>query len=386
MNSANNLRVAFLYPSVELGAYWLPILNEFKKIFRQTIFYTGRVWPGFDAEAAEASVIKIVGETKFVEMTKKTSGYSRGFYGVSLSIINELLKYKPNVIITSTFTIWTLVALLLKPLGRWRVVIIWDGSSPNVDFRDSKSRIFLRRFMARFTDAFVSNTCEGKKYLKEFIGTQDNKTFNRPYLVPDRKALLQQLENSEFKVLQMQRPVFLYVGRIEERKGIGCLLEACAILQKQGYSNYTLLIVGEGPQRQELETLNKDRGIENCVKWAGWIDYTKLGVYFRDADVFVFPTLEDIWGMVVPEAMAFGKPILCSRWAGASEMVLEGENGYIFDPYNPEQLAKIMHRFISDQELIISMGQQSQQLISQHNPQAAAKFLADIAYSVVNNN
>ncbi len=383
MNSANNLRVAFLYPSVELGAYWLPILNEFKKIFRQTIFYTGRVWPGFEAEAAEASVIRLVGETKFVEMTKTTAGYSRGFYGVSLSIVSELLRYKPHVIITSTFTIWTLVALLLKPLGKWRVVIIWDGSSPNVDFRDSKTRIFLRRLMARFTDAFVSNTCEGKKYLKEFIGTQENKTFNRPYLVPDPQALLQQLENSEARVFPQQRPVFLYVGRIEERKGIGCLLEACAILQEQGYSNYTLLVVGEGVQRQELEIFTKNYGIEERVQWAGWVNYSKLGAYFSNADVFVFPTLEDIWGMVVPEAMAFSKPILCSRWAGAAEMVAEGENGYIFDPYAPEKLAAIMRRFIDNQELIVTMGQKSQQLISQHSPKAAAKFLADITYSVL---
>lgn len=383
MSSANDLRVAFLYPSVELGAYWLPVLNEFKKIFRQTIFYTGCVWPGFEAEAAEVSVIRVVGQTKFVEMTKTTAGYSRGFYGVSLSIVNELLRYKPHVIITSTFTIWTLVALLLKPLGKWRVVIIWDGSSPNVDFRDSKTRIFLRRLMAHFTDAFVSNTCEGKKYLNEFIGTQENKTFNRPYLVPDRKALLKQLENSESKVVQMQRPVFLYVGRIEERKGIGCLLKACAILQKQGYSNYTLLVVGEGAQRQELQIFSKNYGIEDCVKWAGWVNYNKLGAYFRDTDIFVFPTLEDIWGMVVPEAMAFSKPILCSKWAGASEMVEEGENGYIFDPHHPETLAEFMRRFIDNQELIISMGQKSQQLISPHNPKTSAKFLADIAFSVI---
>lgn len=382
MNSSNDLRVAFLYPSVELGAYWLPVLNEFKKIFGQTVFYTGHLWPGFEPEAPEASVIKVVGQTKFVEMNKKKAGYHRGFYRVSPKIVNELFQYKPHVIITSTFSIWTLLALIFKPIGKWRVVIIWDGSSPNVDFRDSKARIFLRRLMARFTDAFVSNTREGKKYLKEFIGTQKSKTFNRPYLVPDPQALLQQLENSESTVIQMQRPVFLYVGRVEQRKGIRCLLEACAILKEQGYSNYTLLVVGKGQQREELEIFSKDRGIENCVKWAGWVNYSNLGVYYGNADVFIFPTLEDIWGMVVPEAMAFGKPILCSKWAGAAELVEEGKNGYIFDPYHPKTLAEIMRRFIDNRELIISMGQTSLQLISKHSPRAAAEFLADITYSI----
>jgi glycosyltransferase involved in cell wall biosynthesis len=384
MNNTDNLRVAFLYPSVELGAYWLPVLDEFKKIFRQTIFYTGRLWPGFDPETPGASVIKVVGQTNFVEMTNTVTGYSRGFYKVSPNIIGDLLRYKPHVIITSTFTIWTLLALLFKPLGKWRVVIIWDGSSPNVDFRDSKARLFLRRLMARFTDAFVSNSRDGKAYLMEFIHTKESKTFNRPYLVPEPKALSKQLENFESTIPQMQRPVFLYVGRIEQRKGIHYLLEACAILRGQGYSNYTLIIVGDGPQRKELEVYSKNHGIEDCVKWIGWVNYSNLGAYFYHADIFVFPTLEDIWGMVVPEAMAFSKPVLCSQWAGAAEMVIEGENGYIFDPYHPERLAEIMRRFIDNQDLIVSMGQKSRQLISQHTPKDAAKFLADITYFVFN--
>lgn len=384
MNSSNDLRVAFLYPSVELGAYWLPFLNEFQKIFRQTVFFTGSLWPGFEPEAPGANLIKIVGQTKFVDMTKTKAGYNRGFYRVSPSIVNELFQYKPHVIITSAFSIWTLLALIFKPLGKWRVVIIWDGSSPNVDFKDSKARIFLRRLIARFTDAFVSNTREGENYLREFIGTQEHKTFSRPYLVPDPQALLKQkLEDSEPKILQELHPIFLYVGRIEQRKGILCLLEACAILKQKGYSNYTLLLVGKGPQREELEIFSKNHDIEDTVKWAGWVNYSNLGDYFDNSDIFVFPTLEDIWGMVVPEAMAFSKPILCSKWAGAAEMVEEGENGYIFDPHHPETLAEIMRRFIDNQELIFSMGQKSRQLISQHSPKAAAEFLTDITYSVL---
>jgi glycosyltransferase involved in cell wall biosynthesis len=50
--------------------------------------------------------------------------------------------------------------------------------------------------------------------------------------------------------------------------------------------------------------------------------------------------------MVVLEAMAFGDPILCSKWAGAVEMVADGDNGYIFDPHHPEQVAALMRQFM----------------------------------------
>lgn len=379
----DDLRIAFLYPSVELGAYWLPVLNEFRKICSQTIFYTGYLWPGFDPEAPGASAIQVVGKTRFVEATKTETGYSRGFYKVSPNIVGYLLRYRPHVIISSAFSIWTLFALLFKPLGRWRVIVIWDGSSPNVDFRDSKARLFLRRAIAHFTDAFISNSCAGKDYLLEFVRAKESSTFTRPYLVPDPKALEQRLEDTEPSIPQQQRPVFLYVGRIAQRKGINNLLKACAILQSQGYCHYTLMIVGEGPQCEELEGFCKSHNLEDCINWVGWISYSNLGTYFRNADVFVFPTLEDIWGMVVPEAMAFSKPILCSKEAGAAEMVIEGENGYVFDPHNPEALAEVMRYFIDKPDLIVSMGQKSQQLISQHTPEAAAKLFAEVTSYVL---
>jgi glycosyltransferase involved in cell wall biosynthesis len=201
--------------------------------------------------------------------------------------------------------------------------------------------------------------------------------------VPDPKALEQRLEDTEPSIPQQQRPVFLYVGRIAQRKGINNLLKACAILQSQGYCHYRLMIVGEGPQREELEGFCKSHNLEDCINWVGWVSYSNLGTYFRNADVFVFPTLEDIWGMVVPEAMAFSKPILCSKEAGAAEMVIEGENGYVFDPHNPEALAEVMRYFIDKPDCIVSMGQKSKQLISQHTPEAAAKLFAEVTSYVL---
>jgi glycosyltransferase involved in cell wall biosynthesis len=385
MSNANNLRVAFLYPSVELGAYWLPVLKEFKKIFRQTVFYTGHVWPGFDSQSTDTDVIKLIGKSgRFAKQTNVAAGYDRGFIYASPRIISHLLRFKPHVIFASYFSIWTFIAIFFKPIGRWKIVIAYEGSSSNVDFKDSKFRLFLRQVISRFVDAFVTNSSAGQDYLTDLIKVQKKDIFTRPYMVPDPQTMFKSTGSSKIEDVQMQCPVFLYVGRLDRRKGIHFLLMACTILHKQGYRDYKLLIVGDGPQREELDILSQSNGIEEHVEWAGWVTYENLGTYFRNADIFVFPSQEDTWGMVVLEAMAFSKPILCSKWAGAAEMVQEGENGYIFDPHHPETLAKIMRRFIDNQKLIVSMGQKSEQLISQHNPQAAAKFLADITYSVAN--
>jgi glycosyltransferase involved in cell wall biosynthesis len=382
MDNVKDIRIAWLVPSVELGAYWQPVLREFTKVFKNTIFYTGLVWPGFDPEVPGANVIKVVGEMKSLELTK-TTGYSRRLMLVSPGIITHLIEFKPDIILAQAYSLWTLVALLLKPWGKWRFIIIYDGSSPNADFRDSKLRTLFRRFMSRYADAFVANSHGAKEYLIDGVGAKPELVFTRTYLVPDAATLHADVQNVDTGNLQLKHPIFLFVGRITPRKGLKSLLEACSLLQAQGYRDYTLLVIGTGEQREELEAFIKERNLESQVTWVGWVDYGNLGAYFQKADVFVFPTLEDIWGMVPLEAMVFGKPVLCSKWAGAAELVMEGKNGYTFDPHQPEELATAMRRFLDRPELIDLIGKQSQQLIAEKNPSSAAKSFIEVIYSVL---
>jgi glycosyltransferase involved in cell wall biosynthesis len=383
MVDKNEVRIAWLVPSAEFGAYWPPILHELKKLILNTIFYTGRLWPRYDPEAPGTEVVEVVGDTQFITTQKIEMGYSRGYIKATPGIIFPLLKFKPQVIFASGFSIWTLVAIIFKPIGKWRRVLVYQSSSPNVDFRDSKVRSTMRRWMGKFADTFVSNSRRGKEYLVEVIGAAESNIFAKPYRVPDAKVLSQKLENNKSVSLSLPHPSFLCVDQVIYRKGIKNLLEACTILQSQGYSNYTVIIVGDGEQRPELEALTKEWGLEKQIVWTGWIEYGYLDSYFLEADVFVFPTLEDTWGMVVLEAMAFGKPILCSKWAGACEMIVEGENGYIFESYPSEGIANAMRDLIDCPEKLVFMGQKSQQLIAEHTPEEAAKLIADVTSLVL---
>ena len=75
------------------------------------------------------------------------------------------------------------------------------------------------------------------------------------------------------------------------------------------------------------------------VLFTGAIPYEDTALYYSLADIFVMPSLEDKWSLVVPEAMSLGLPILCSIYNGCwPELVREGENGWVFDPQKPEEL------------------------------------------------
>ncbi|WP_341527218.1 glycosyltransferase family 4 protein [Nostoc sp. UHCC 0302] len=376
-NELKIIQVAWVSPSMKLGFYIQPVLRNLNKIIPGLEIFTSE-WPGFVPGCENAFKVNIVGKYRQISVGKTNAGYKRIVQLLPLEIIPNLLKLKPQVIFVTGLSLWTLLVLMLKPLTKWRVIIIYSGSSPNIDMSDSPVRNFSRRIMAESADAFITNSQGGKAYLTNVLKVEDPRVFARPYQIPDKQALLQSRKDNKLNLSNTQHPVFLFIGQTIHRKGLTFLLEACLLLEKQGCHNYTLIVIGDGSQRQELENWTREHGLQNRIKFEGWVDYGSLGGYFESTDVFIFPTLEDIWGMVVLEAMLFAKPIMCSKYAGVSEIISSGENGYIFDPFDPTEIAKFMQLFIDNPNVINSMGSKSQDLIADHTPEAAAKFLAEV--------
>lgn len=379
MRHRENCRVAWLFPSLQGASYWHPVLSEFTKIFSQTVVYTGQ-WPGFASGFENSFQVEVVGKVRFIEVADSKS-YVPNFTYASPKIIISLFQFAPDVIFTSSFSLWTLLALLLKFLGRWKVVITYDGSSPTYDYRNSPFRLFFRRIMTWLADAFITNSQAGKAYITEVLGAAESQVFAQPYEVPDPEAMKISSKTDQ-NILHYRKPIFLFIGQIIHRKGLQYLLEACALLKAKGISGYTLLVLGTGHQQEKFQALSKSHGLEEYVRWIGHVNYEHLSTYFSNADVFVFPTLEDTWGMVVLEAMSFGKPVLCSKWAGTAEMIVEGENGYVFNPYQPEVLAELMAQFVAQPNLAGEMGNKSQLIVEPHNPQAVSKFLTEVVEKI----
>jgi glycosyltransferase involved in cell wall biosynthesis len=248
--------------------------------------------------------------------------------------------------------------------------------------KDSFSRLIFRKIMARFSNGLITNTFEGKKYLIQHIHAKDEKVFAEPFEVPEKIIMTKENPTFSFSCADLKSPNFLYVGQVCRRKGVSLLIEACIKLKENGYDNFSLVIVGDGPEKKELEYITQKKSVNKNIIFAGWIRYTQLGFYYKNCDVCVFPTLEDTWGMVVLEAMLFSKPILCSVYAGVKEVIREGFNGYLFNPLDIEKLAKLMMMFLNNHCLIERMGNRSEQIISSYTPKTAANHLESVVKNV----
>ncbi|OLP20480.1 glycosyl transferase [Leptolyngbya sp. 'hensonii'] len=376
----HEIRIAWLLTSAFY--YWHPMLSCLSRLFPQTTAFAAN-WQGYGRGFEHSFAVEVVGQRKIIPVLKSETSYGSNFTYLPLGIVKHLLRFKPQVVFSNSFGMWTLLALLLKPIGRWRVVLAYEGSSPGVDYRNSPTRLAIRRAMVRSADACITNSHAGQAYLVEILHSPPEKVFVQPYEVPSAPALLASARAVQLDQVEGERPIFVFVGSLKPRKGLLLLLKACVLLKQQGYDRYTLWVVGDGPQRSELEAFCQQQGLTDRVHWIGQVEYEQVGAYFQQADVFVLPTLEDTWGVVVLEAMAIGKAVLCSQFAGASELIVSEENGFVFDPNQSQALAAAMGRFIADPDLSDRMGQRSAQMMTQFSPEAAAEFMGRVATFVL---
>jgi len=374
-SQAGDTRVAWIFPSLARGYYWQPIFKEFAARCPNTVVFTC-IWPGFAPGYEKAFEVCTLRGLGYVDVRKRLPDARRGFIWTPLSILKKLASFRPDVIFASGFSGWTLCALLFRAFGRSRVIIFWEGCSVHAN-GSLRIQTAFRRGVARFADAAVSNGGEGIQYLREVIGMPPQKLLCHPCQVPDLPLLCS--GGAESNPCQTRRPVFLYVGGLTWRKGWRYLMEATVLLVSQGFKDFSVVFVGAGEQEEEMRTTIRAYGLEDIVHQEGAVAYHKLGSYYSSADVFVSPTRQDTWGVAILEAMAFGKPVLCSKHAGARQMIVQGENGFVFDPADTPQLADYMAKFIQDPGLAVRMGARSREKMAPFTPQSAADVLANLA-------
>ena len=129
-------------------------------------------------------------------------------------------------------------------------------------------------------------------------------------------------------------PIVLFVGRLVEVKNLGTLFRACALLRDE----YHLLIVGDGPMRQQWQMDANNLNI-NCT-FLGQKNDEELEAIYRIASVFALPSTMEAFGAVTNEALLAGCYCCISSNAGSACLIENGVNGYTFNPYNAEELAK----------------------------------------------
>ncbi len=264
----------------------------------------------------------------------------------------RLARYRPDRIITGELGLRSLQALAYGKAARTPVVV-WATLSERTEQQRGAARRMLRKFMIpRFAAAIVNGEA-GARYLRRY---RNDQPLRIPYTTDMAPFLALPLTGRPRRLL--------YVGALTPRKGFDLLLEACL------RHDIELLVVGDGPLRREART----------VEYVGQVPYHELPGWFERAGFLVVPSRADEWGVVVNEALAAGVPVIGSSFSQAvDELIVEGENGWRFEPRDVTALAEAIARATAiDDQTLDRMRTCARETARRLHPEDAAQRIAHL--------
>lgn len=211
-------------------------------------------------------------------------------------------------------------------------------------------------WMLKRADAIIgtsSNHIEGSPFLKEFL--------HKVYIIPlgIKRLFFNEEEVKKIRNKFMNKKIVFSLGRMVYYKGFEYLIKSAEFLD----NSYVILIGGDGPERKKLENLA--RKFKNKVFLLGKIPQEELGNYYQACDVFCLPSIEraEAFGLVIVEAMSFGKPIVATKipYSGVSWVNQDDITGYNVEPKNPKALAEAIIKICEKKELYTRLSQNARE-------------------------
>ncbi len=178
--------------------------------------------------------------------------------------------------------------------------------------------------------------------------------------------------------------LLIYVGRLGPEKNLPFLLRAFNGAA-QAYENLCLLIVGDGPERENLEDRVRHMPITDRVHFTGLVDYNTIPNYLAAADIFVTASVTEVHPLAVIEAMGAGLPVLGIESPGVADTVNDGEDGYIVPEEDLAAFTAKMVRLATDAELRSQMSVKASVTSELYDYRRTNQLMVDLYQRVIKN-
>ncbi len=267
-------------------------------------------------------------------------------------------------------------AFLIKKILK-RPYVIWSRGS-DVYF-SWKYKSLTSKPILKNADAVITLTEDMKKEMQKIY---DREIFVLPNGIDSWKFNSLSKENSRKELkIQENEKIILFVGGLRHVKGARYLIEAMkTIIDRE--KNARLLIVGDGDEKEFLKDLVKRLNLQEHVNFAGKIPNENIPEYMVASDIFVLPSLSEGFPVTVLEAMASGLPIVTTDVRGLSEIVKEGENGFLVKPENPGEIAEKVLLILEDTELRERISLSNKEKSKKYSWESVVARLEDVYHSI----
>ena len=257
-----------------------------------------------------------------------------------LKIVHSIRKYINKNKIDILIDVDTILDIFSVPATRFTntKLISWEHfnyyENLGVKYRD-----WGRKLSARYADAIVTITNEDRGYFQENLNLRcPIYTIYNPITLP--KTTIQ---------YDLSRKTLLSAGRLTHQKGFDLLIEvAKRVFQK--HEDWKWIVLGDGEQRNELEQKIEEYQLQNHVILKGNVH--NIEDYYKESSIFVLTSRFEGFGLVLTEAKSFRLPCVSFKCkAGPSEIILDGVNGNLVEPFNIEEMSRKICQLIENEHL-----------------------------------
>lgn len=324
-----------------VAPYRVPVYDRIGQAFETTVLYSNiesnrTTWGGTLEKLKHCVARRSWGFTITLRKRGKDGVFDHRYKHITPGYFADLVRLRPHAILTYELGFRTMVALLYGFLYQVPVWVWWGGTIHS-SAKIRKFNAWVRRFLARLTFRWIAYGASSSEYIRT-LGVADSRILQIQNCVDEQLFLerVQPLCHPEV------RPALLVVGHLVGLKGVYEMLDACAAVQGRGHA-FSVYFIGDGPEKENLKQKFEQLGLKN-VDFLAARKPEEMPAVYQSMDMLVFPTLNDVWGLVANEAILSGLPVLASRYAGCATELLEPEA--IFDPLNPSEFAEALERAV----------------------------------------
>ena len=242
--------------------------------------------------------------------------------------------------------------------------------------QDGKLKHFVKKSLVCLANQWLSSGIHTTKYLVHY-GAKEERVIHYPFSsLYEQDVLKEPLTREEKEALRMElgieeKHMILAIGQFIHRKGFDVLLQAAKNLDP----DIGIYIVG-GETTDEYRELRETLGLRN-VHFLEFQKKERLALLYKAADLFVLPTREDIWGLVINEALAYGLPtVTTDRCVAGLELIEDGVNGYVVPVGDAEALAEKIRAVLESD--LAAMGKAALEKVRPYTLENMAKIHAEI--------
>ncbi len=286
------------------------------------------------------------------------SGFNFNFIKYCLENIHERYVFV-GWINTNTRLLHLLFFLLRRPFNHW-TDLPEEPKSVNIF---SKAKRWLTYKLLNFSKSKVFVVGEKTKFFFIECGIRNEKLVNLPIFIKAEESLEHYKEEQKdiFLKYSIKEGQFIVSAgsRLIYEKGYDLLIKAVSILPKDVQKNTKVIIVGSGEEESVLRTMIKDHNLQKTILIEPWLPMDKFKSLIANSNLFIHPSRFDSFGGSAL-AMMLGVPVVGSKKAGAaSERIIHGRNGFLYEPENIQDLSNYILKLYSDKTLVETMSKEA---------------------------